>query len=318
MTVDRVYVKRLPDLPTDVDNTCKPTASPEHGRVDPDPDRGLDIRGGLGLGAAAPHPAHEHLKWARLKRVHTSDTREWTRDLLSRVVDADPQERQLIRDEVVRLHLWLADRAARRFGPPSEFDDLVQVARIGLVEAFDRYDPSEATTYPYFAWVTMNGLLRQYLRDHGWSVRPPRSTQEAANVLRKAAPELAQELGRAPSTADLATYLGWTAAAVEKARTAERAHRAASIEALVGDAWVPKHPPEWHLVETRVLLQQATQSLTERERDLLQMRFVDEMTQRQIAAVLGVTQMQVSRLLTRLMARLRTQIGELDEIETGN
>ena len=234
-----------------------------------------------------------------------------TQDLIGQLGHASPLERRVIRDEVVTLHLWLATSAARRYGPRSEYDDLVQVARGGLVEAFDRYDPSQ-TTYAYFAWVTMTGLLRRYLRDHGWSVRPPRSVQEAANVLRGAVPDLAQELGRVPRTADLATYLGWTEQAVEDARSAELGLHATSIDALVGESWMPEHPPEWNVVETRVLLGRALRSLTDAERDLLRMRFLEEMTQSQIAAVVGVTQMQVSRLLSRLMTKLRDLIGDLE------
>ena len=90
--------------------------------------------------------------------------RERTQNLMSHLDHASPEERRAIRDEVVTLHLWLATSAARRYGPRSEYDDLVQVARGGLVEAFDRYDPAQ-TTYGYFAWVTMSGLLRRYLRD---------------------------------------------------------------------------------------------------------------------------------------------------------
>ncbi|SEP67638.1 sigma-70 family RNA polymerase sigma factor [Microlunatus flavus] len=237
--------------------------------------------------------------------------RERTADLIGLLGGATPDERRMIRDEVVTLHLWLATSAARRYGPRSEYDDLVQVARGGLVEAFDRYDPSQ-TTYAYFAWVTMTGLLRRYLRDHGWSVRPPRSVQEAANVLRGAVPDLSQEIGRPPTTADLAAHLGWTTQAVEDAKTAELGLHATSIDALVGDAWMPEHPPEWNVVETRVLLHHALRSLTDAERDLLRMRFLEEMTQSQIAAVVGVTQMQVSRLLSRLMTKMRGLIGELD------
>ena len=240
--------------------------------------------------------------------------RERTQDLLSHLGDSTPEERRAIRDEVVTLHLWLATSAARRYGPRSEYEDLVQVARGGLVEAFDRYDPTQ-TTYGYFAWVTMSGLLRRYLRDHGWSVRPPRSVQEAANVLRGSIPDLTQELRRAPTSADLAEYLGWTVQAVEDAKTAELGLHSTSLDSLVGDSWVPEHPPEWHLVETRVLLRQALQSLDDTERDLLRMRFVEEKTQSQIAAVIGVTQMQVSRLLSRLMTKLRALIGELDDAD---
>ena len=235
-----------------------------------------------------------------------------TCELFTRMLDATPQERQLIRDEIVTLHLWLADNAARRYGPRSEQDDLVQVARVGLIEAFDRYDPSKAS-YPSFAWATVTGLLRRHLRDHGWAVRPPRSTQEAATTLSATVPDLAQTLGRAPSTADLAACLSWTPESVTAARRAQLSLRAISVEAMTGDGWMPGSPAESNAVEARVLLGRAARDLSQPERDLLRMRFVEEMSQSQIAALIGVTQMQVSRLLARLMAKLRAKIGELDE-----
>ena len=210
------------------------------------------------------------------------------------------------------MHLWLAASVARRYGLPSEFDDLVQVARIGLIEAFDRYDP-EQTTYSNFAWVTMTGLLRRYLRDLGWSVRPPRALQESANRLRKVVPELTQDLGRTPSTADTAEHLGWTLSAVRDARLADRALSATSIEALVGDSWAPEQPAEWNSIETHVLLQRALPILTYDERVLLRLRFLDELSQAQIGALLGINQMGVSRRLVRLLRKLRDEIGDLDE-----
>lgn len=99
------------------------------------------------------------------ERGRDRPTRERTRELLDRAVDADPDERRLIREEVVSLHLWLADRAARRYGPPNDLDDLVRVARSGLAEAFDRSGTSEPTTYAYVAWVTVHDQLRRHLRD---------------------------------------------------------------------------------------------------------------------------------------------------------
>lgn len=239
------------------------------------------------------------------------EARRRTAQLMDRVADATPEQRREIRDEVVTLHLWLAASATRRFGYRGEYDDLLQVARSGLVEAFDRYDPAQ-TSYAYFAWVTMNGLLRRHLRDHGWSVRPPRSVQEAANVLRQVTPDLAQELGRAPSAADLATHLEWTVPAVQAARTAELGLHTASLDALVGETWATEHQPEWGQVEARVILHAAVPQLTPAERELLRMRFVEELTQAQIGERLGVTQMQISRLLARLMTKLRGLIGSLD------
>ncbi len=240
------------------------------------------------------------------------DTRERTRDLMSSLPDASPAERAAIREEVVTLHLWLAASVARRFGPSSEYDDLVQVARIGLMEAFDRFDPGRST-YSTFAWVTVTGLLRRHLRDLGWSVRPPRSLQVSANRLRQAIPELTQDLGRTPSTADAAEHLGWTPSEAREAELANQGLSATSLDALVGDGWVPVQPPEWDAVETRVLLGRAVRALTDDERRLLSLRFLDELSQAQIAVTLGINQMGVSRRLARLMRKLRSEIGDLDE-----
>jgi RNA polymerase sigma-B factor len=240
--------------------------------------------------------------------------RERTRDLISSLPHASPAERAAIREEVVTLHLWLAANVARRYGPQSEFDDLVQVARIGLVEAFDRFDP-EQSTYSTFAWVTVTGLLRRYLRDLGWSVRPPRSLQVSANRLRQVVPELTQDLGRTPTTADTAEHLGWTPGEVREAELAHHGLSATSIDALVGDAWVPEQPPEWDTVETRMLLERAVRALSDDERRLLQLRFLDELSQAQIAVALGTNQMGVSRRLTRLMRTLRAEIGDLEDVD---
>ncbi len=183
---------------------------------------------------------------------------------------------------------------------------------MGLVEAFDRFDPGQSS-YANFAWVTMTGLLRRHLRDLGWSVRPPRSLQESANELRRVGSDLTQELGRTPTTADVAGHLGWTQTAVHKAQLANQGLQAASTDALVGDSWVPEQPGEWDRVETRQVLRQALQSLSDDERRLVRLRFLDEFSQVQIAADLGINQMSVSRRLDRLMRKLRTQIGELDD-----
>jgi RNA polymerase sigma-B factor len=249
---------------------------------------------------------------ADLASPDRGQARERTRDLISNLPHASPAERAAIRDEVVTLHLWLAATVARRYGPQSEFDDLVQVARIGLVEAFDRFDP-EQSTYSTFAWVTVTGLLRRYLRDLSWSVRPPRSLQVSANRLRQVVPELTQDLGRTPTTADTAEHLGWTPSEVREAELANHGLSATSIDALVGDAWVPEQPPEGDTVETRMLLERALRALSDDERQLLQLRFLDELSQAQIADALGINQMGVSRRLARLMRTLRAEIGDLDD-----
>jgi len=251
-----------------------------------------------------------------LQRQDRSETRQRTRDLISGLASATPAERTAIRDEVVTLHLWLAAAVARRYGPPNELDDLVQVARIGLVEAFDRFDPGQGT-YASFAWATVTGLLRTHLRDLGWSVRPPRPLQESANRLRKVMPALTQDLGRTPSTTEAAEHLGWEPGAVRAAELAAQGLRATSIDSLVGDGWVLEQPPEWDAVETRVLLGRALRILSDDERHLLELRFLDELSQAQIAVVLATNQMAVSRRLTRVLLRLRTAIGDLDDPGSG-
>ena len=196
-------------------------------------------------------------------------------------------------------------------GSRHDVDDLVQVARVGLVEAFDRFDP-ERTSYSTFAWVTVSGVLRRHLRDLGWAVRPPRTLQESANRLRAVVPQLTQDLGRTPRTADAAERLGWTPLAVREAEVANQGLRAAGLDALVGDGWVREQASEWEGVESRMLLGHALAGLTDDDRELLRLRFVEELSQAQIGVVLGLNQMGVSRRLVRLLARLRDEIGDLD------
>jgi RNA polymerase sigma-B factor len=240
------------------------------------------------------------------------EARRRTAELMSRIADATPDEWRQIRDEVVTLHLWLAASAVRRFGFRGEYDDLLQVARSGLVEAFDRYDPAQ-TSYAYFAWVTMNGLLRRHLRDHGWSIRPPRPLQEAANLLRRETPELTQRLGRTPTAADLAEHLSWSVPDVHGARAAQLGMSSASLDALTDERRIAEGHGDWDRVEASVVLHGVLGRLTDDERELIRLRFVEELTQDQIGQRLGVNQMRISRQLTRLMAKLRGLIGELDE-----
>ena len=259
----------------------------------------------------APHaPAVDENRSAG-RGPEREETRRRTAELMSQVADASPEQWRKIRDEVVTLHLWLAASAVRRFGFRGEYDDLLQVARSGLVEAFDRYDPAQ-TSYAYFAWVTMNGLLRRHLRDHGWSIRPPRPLQEAANLLRRETPELTQRLGRTPTAADLAEHLRWSVPDVHGARAAQLGMSSASLDALTDESRIADEHGDWDQVEASVVLRGVLPRLTDAERELIRLRFVEELTQEQIGRRLGLNQMRISRQLTRLMAKLRGLIGELD------
>ena len=226
--------------------------------------------------------------------------------------DATPERRRVLVDEVVTSHLWLADAVARRFRDRGEeADDLRQIARAGLVEACARFDPDQGP-FTAFAFPTVTGLVKRHFRDHGWSVRPPRPTQELSAEMWRSWPEIAQAVGGEPSERQVATSLGATVADVRRARSASQGYSCSSLDALAQD--LSEDDPEGERCEARVLVASVWPELTADERRLLRMRFVEERSQSDIAAELGTNQMQVSRLLARLMTKLRRLIGPLDEV----
>jgi RNA polymerase sigma-B factor len=240
---------------------------------------------------------------------------EHTLDLLARARVAGLEEQQRLFDEVVTSHLWLAESLARRFQYRGEdLDDLQQVARIGLVEACHRFDP-ERGSFIAFAIPTITGVLKRHFRDHGWLVRPPRRTQELASGIWKQWPALVQRLGTMPTEADLARQLGQSIGAVSDARYASQSYSPTSMEAAVerGISFGSvESEEELQRVEARLIIGGALSQLTEDERRLLTLRFFDQRSQAEIAAELGTSQMQVSRLLTRLLTKLRLMIGSLN------
>ncbi len=224
---------------------------------------------------------------------------------------ADPLTRQKVLDEIVTTHLWLADAVARRFRDRGEeADDLRQIARAGLVEACTRFDPDQGP-FTAFAFPTVTGLVKRHFRDHGWSIRPPRPTQELSAEMWRCWPEVAQAVGGEPSERQLAETLGASVDEVRRARCASQAYSCSSLDALAQDR--SEDDPEGDRCEARVLVESVWPVLDDAERDLLRMRFFEERSQSDIAAVLGTNQMQVSRLLARLMTKLRRLIGSLDE-----
>lgn len=228
--------------------------------------------------------------------------------------EADELRRRAVVDEIVTTHLWLADAVARRFRDRGEeSDDLRQIARAGLVEACSRFDPDQGP-FTAFAFPTVTGLVKRHFRDHGWSIRPPRPTQELSAEMWRSWPEIAQSVGGEPSERQLATSLGATVEEVRRARSASQAYTCSSLDALAQDR--SEDDPEGDRCEARVLVSSVWSELTDAERELLRMRFYEERSQSDIAAVLGTNQMQVSRLLARLMTKLRRLIGSLDDKET--
>ena len=243
----------------------------------------------------------------------TSDT---ANQLLRQAQNADPETKTKLQNEVVTSHVWLADSLARRFHHRGEEpEDLQQVARFGLVQAVQRYDPDQGP-FLAFAIPTINGCLKRHFRDHGWLVRPPRRTQELAAQLRQQWPDLTQRLHADPSDQDLADHLGQSVKVVREATGANQCYRPSSLTAVYGSAVAePAAADDFASCESRMVISRAWQQLTGDERTLLTLRFYEDRSQSAIAAKLGISQMQVSRLLARTLLRLRSIIGTLDTVE---
>lgn len=208
--------------------------------------------------------------------------------------------------DLVLDHLWLADAIARRFrGRGEDDDDLRQVARCGLVEAAGRYDPAQGA-FPAFASPTINGVVKRHFRDHGWSVRPGRSTQQLALQISKRWSEVAQGGGNEPTDQDLAGSLGASVIDIRAARVASQGYRSVSIDAAPSiEASVSMEDPEFERSEARMLVEQAWPLLDDAERRLLRLRFWENRSQSDISGLLGTSQMQVSRLIAKTLVHIR-------------
>jgi RNA polymerase sigma-B factor len=221
------------------------------------------------------------------------------------------------REELVRRSLPLARRLARRYQHPHEsLDDLVQVACIGLMKAIDRFDPGLGTAFTSYAVPTMLGELKRHFRDNGWGLRVPRGMQERAIQVSQASSELAGRLGRAPSVAELAEEVGASTEQVLEAMEAVAAYEPTSLDSLPpgadGDAGasyaerVGAEDPRYEFVEYGAAIASTLKEMPERERLILHLRFVGDLTQSEIAERIGVSQMHVSRLIRRALEKVRT------------
>jgi RNA polymerase sigma-B factor len=229
--------------------------------------------------------------------------------------DRDPRARE----ELARRFLPLARKLARRYsGAREPFDDLLQVASLGLVKAIDRYDADRGTAFSSFAVPTILGELKRYFRDLGWAVHVPRGAQELAVKVEEVNHRLTARDGRAPSVQSLAQYMELAVEDVLDALETARAHHAASLDAPHDDgegdsgALVDTFGrPDRLLVgaDDRLTVGAAARLLSESEREVLFLRFVEDLTQSEIAARVGVSQMQISRILSRSLARLRELAG---------
>ncbi len=246
-----------------------------------------------------------------------TERHELTHDLLRRAARSTGTQRQRLIDEVVLIHLRLAESIARRYyGRGIERDDLLQVANLGLVNAAQRFDPDRGKDFVSFAVPTITGEVKRYFRDHGWTVRPPRRVQELHARVTAAAAEISQAKGAAPTPADLAEHLGVEVDDVLEASASHECFTVASIDYRgSGGEETPlaetlgEDDDGFGRAEAVVALAPACRELKARDRQILYLRFFKGWTQQEIAKELGVTQMQVSRLLARILGRLRTRVG---------
>ncbi len=230
------------------------------------------------------------------------------------VLPAGDPERIRIRATLVELHLPLVEYLARRFRNRGEWlDDLTQVATIGLIKSIDRFDLERGVEFSTYATPTIVGEIKRHFRDKGWAVRVPRRLQELKLSLTKAIGELAQRLGRAPTVSELAAHLQMTEEEVLEGLESANAYSTVSLDAPdSGDEDAPAVADSLGMidealegVEYRESLKPLLERLPPREKKILLLRFFGNMTQSQIAAELGISQMHVSRLLARTLAQLR-------------
>jgi RNA polymerase sigma-B factor len=232
---------------------------------------------------------------------------------------ASQASRTAARDELVHLHLPLVEHCARRFRSRGEpFEDLVQVGTIGLLKSIDRFDLERAVEFSTYATPTIIGEIKRYFRDKGWAVRVPRRLQELRMQIGAATAELNQSLGRSPTPRELAGAIGCSVEEIIEGIESSNAYSTLSLDATddsedgggsMLDA-IGVMDENLEHVEIRESLKPLLDALEPREKKILLLRFFKNRTQTQIAEEIGVSQMHVSRLLTRTLDQLRTSLEQ--------
>jgi RNA polymerase sigma-B factor len=227
------------------------------------------------------------------------------------------------REELVRRYMPYAKNLALRYRGASEsFDDLLQVANLGLVNAIDRFQPERGTPFAAFASPTNLGELKRHFRDRVWTVRVPRGLHDRMAEVDKATTALTVELQRSPSVGEIAAKLELDPADVLEVLEANHNRRPLSLDRPLGDEeespaseWIGDEDEGFELIEDKMTLEGVLPQLDDRERLILKLRFVDDMTQSQIADQIGHSQMHVSRILRRTLDRIREAVAERDRDE---
>jgi RNA polymerase sigma-B factor len=238
-----------------------------------------------------------------------------------RVLKTLPEDsRQYVRqrERIITRCLQLADHVARHYDRRGEnLEDLTQVARLGLMNAVNRFDPEKSPSFLAFAVPTMMGEVRRHFRDHGWSMHVPRRIRDRHGQITRATTQLTQEMGRAPTASELSELLDLDREEVVESLVAAASYNVHSIDAPVagGDGrpqmladTIGDVDPAFDHITDLAAVRPLLAALPERERTVLYLRFFGSMTQSQIAERIGVSQMHVSRILERTLAKLRTQL----------
>jgi RNA polymerase sigma-B factor len=260
--------------------------------------------------AAAPAPGMHADDDTELGDARTPD-RERAHELFLRL-PSDPS----VRDELVATYMPLAEYLARRFrGRGEATDDLTQVAMIGLIKAVDRFDPDREVQFTTYATATVVGELKRHFRDKGWAIRVPRRLQETGLQVGRVVSQLYQDLGRSPTVNEIAERTGLTEEEVLEGMEAVHAYSAVSLDAPTdedGTTSMQKLGGPDETLETLegwASITPALRSLPAREQRILYLRFFRGLTQTQIAEEMGMSQMHVSRLLSRTLRQLREAVG---------
>lgn len=241
--------------------------------------------------------------------------KEKTRELFRRFKEEGDMD---AREKLVMSHLNLVRFIANKFKNRGEpIDDLIQVGYLGLLKAIDRFDPSRGLEFTTFATPTIMGEIKRHFRDKGWSVRVPRRLQELSAKVNQATDTLTSQLQRSPTIAEIADYLDATVDEVIEAMESSSAYSSVSLEAPSGadDDDTPSvidryatEDSDLAFTDDRIIIEEALASFSPRERDVIEMRFLKGMTQIEIAEKLGISQVQVSRLLRRTLKKIQDKI----------
>jgi RNA polymerase sigma-B factor len=233
-------------------------------------------------------------------------------------IDESPDDAELtaLKQEIAELNLGVVQALARRYrGRGEALEDLEQAGCVGLMKAINGFRPDRGAEFMTYAIPTISGELKKHFRDHCWTVRPTRRIQELQAAVTGATEAISQELGRTPTLGDLAEALDQPADDLGEAVAAHGCYSPKSLDAPLPSGESPFAAVLGHddggfdTAEAHVVLVAAIRKLPERDRQILGMRFFHDLTQRQIAAEVGTTQMQVSRVLTRIMTRLREELA---------